>query len=212
MQPRGAPDTAGTRSGAPGTPVTDPPVATLGTLPPVGTYRHPTGPADVVGQVTVNVTGTAGLPTLTVYGDGRVVSNTRDGWRTGVVSEVEIQELLAGVDAVGLLDAPLSLRGVRPRTRPDFEVRLRVDGEELTHALDLAAIERPPALWIHLHRIGTQNPFGLTEPFVPEAWVSCADGRCTAVDARRTADDRPVLPHEDVAAVASTRPVEPPDT
>ena len=184
------------------------------TLPPVDRFTYPTGADDVVVQVLVPAPFGPDVPLLTVYGDGDVVAATSDGWRVGTASDLAVQGLLDDAESVGLLDDPLVLRvpetadaalSVSTSTSdlppdpssPDFTIRFDVDGRVLEHQLDLARIERPPAIWTFLTTATTANWFGLTERFEPDAWIGCSADGCEVVPTALDASSRPVLPHED---------------
>ena len=191
-----------------------PPAApSFATLPPVDRFTYPTGADDVVAQVLVRAIG-PDVPLLTVYGDGDVVAGTTDGWRAGTATDLQIQGLLDDAESVGLLDDALVLRRPEgagatasggasasvlapPPTGPDFTIRFDVDGRVLEHQLDLARIERPPAIREFLNTATTANRFGLTERFEPDAWIACSSDGCEIVPTALDASTRPVLPHED---------------
>ncbi len=158
------------------------------------------------------------VPLLTVYGDGDVVAGTNEGWRSGTVSDLAIQGLLDDAESVGLLDNALVLRVPEeasttisgdpsasvppPAPRgPDFTIRFDVDGRVLEHQLDLARIERPPAIWTFLNTATTANRFDLTEPFEPSSWIACSPDGCEVVATALDASSRPVLPHEDPSSL-----------
>lgn len=175
-------------------------IGSLETLPPIPDYAYPTGSRDVVAQIATSPDGRRDYPLLTIYGDGRVVSLVGDEWRTGTTDELALLSFLQDVDAVGLLDEPLVLRNsAQELPRPDITVRLRVDGARLEHRLDLARIERPSEPRAFLQEAALRNVFELTEPYTPVAWLSCTDAGCDVVDEQQTVDDRPLLPHEDLA-------------
>ena len=192
-----------------------PPAApSFATLPPVDRFTYPTGADDVVAQVLVRAPIGPDVPLLTVYGDGDVVAGTTDGWRAGTATDLQIQGLLDDAESVGLLDDTLVLRRPEgagatasggtsvpePAPRPpgpDFTIRFDVDGRALEHQLDLARIERPPAIWAFLNTATTANRFGLTERFEPDAWIACSSDGCEIVPTALDASSRPVLPHED---------------
>jgi hypothetical protein len=196
-----------------------PPAApAFATLPPVDRFTYPTGTDDVVVQVLVSAPLGPDVPLLTVYGDGDVVAGTKDGWRVGTASDLEVQGLLDDADSVGLLDEALVLRGPEgataavsgdtsasvvppPPPGPDFTIRFDVDGRVLEHELDLVRIERPPAIWAFLNTATTANRFGLTERFEPGAWIACSSDGCEVVPAALDASSRPVLPHEDPSSL-----------
>ncbi len=169
------------------------------TLPPVGEYAYPKGPNDIVVQISVDDQGLA-IPLLTVYGGLTVVASTEASWRTGTITDFDVQEFLADAASVGLLDEPLSLRGPDRQAAAQITMRLDVDGTALTHEFDLSAIERPPALRRFLQQAASSNPFGLNEPYDPGSWITCEPASsspgCSVVDDQLTERDRPVLPHE----------------
>jgi hypothetical protein len=192
-----------------------PPAApALATLPPVDRFTYPTGADDIVVQVLVRVPLGPDVPLLTVYGDGDVIAGTNEGWRSGTVSDLAIQGLLDDAESVGLLDNALVLR-VPEKTGttvsgdtsaslpsplppgPDFTIRFDVDGRVLEHQLDLARIERPPAIWVFLTSATTANRFDLTEPYEPDAWIACSPAGCELVPTALDTSSRPLLPHED---------------
>ena len=142
------------------------------------------------------------VPLLTVYGDRTVIAATNDGWRVGVISDLDVQGLLDDAESVGLLDDALVLRGpdavvdVTP-VGPDITMRFDVNGRTLVHQLDLARIERPPGIRVFINNTTVGNRFDLTDPFEPEAWIACSQEGCDVVASRRDAASRPVLPDED---------------
>lgn len=183
-----------------------PPAApAFATLPPVDSFTYPTGADDIVVQVLVSAPVGPDVPLLTVYGDGDVVAGTNEGWRSGTISDLEVQGLLDDAESVGLLDDALVLRGPEGASAtvsgdtpaPDFTIRFDVDGRVLEHQLDLARIERPPAIWAFLNAATIANRFDLTERFEPGAWIACSTDGCEVVSAALDASSRPVLPHED---------------
>lgn len=202
-------DATGTTQGdtSPGAPAFD-------TLPPVDRFTYPTGTDDVVVQILVRAPFGPDVPLLTVYGDGDVIAGTNEGWRSGTVSDLAIQGLLDDAESVGLLDNALVLR-VPEKTGttvsgdtsaslpsplppgPDFTIRFDVDGRVLEHQLDLARIERPPAIWVFLTSATTANRFDLTEPYEPDAWIACSPAGCELVPTALDTSSRPLLPHED---------------
>lgn len=183
------------------------------TLPAVDSFTYPTGRDDVVMQIAVRAPSGPDVPLLTVYGNGDVVAGTSDGWRTGTISDLEVQGLLDDAESVGLLDDPLVLRSPGATTTaatatadatvpgrpvgPDFTLRFDVDGRTLEHQLDLARIERPPAIWAFMNGVITANRFDLTRSFEPDAWVACTVDGCRLVPTALDATSRPVLRHED---------------
>ncbi|MGI9646302.1 MAG: hypothetical protein ACR2O6_13430 [Ilumatobacteraceae bacterium] len=182
----------------PGPEPTERATTTFATLPPVGSYLYPTEPDTVIIQIVAGAVQP--LPVLTIYGDGRIISVDGDQWVQGTLSDIDVQEFFRDADAVGLLDQPLDLRSTGSGA-PDIAVLLEVDGLRLRHSFDVAEIERPAALRSFLVQSSVLNEFELADPFKPEAWVSCTDGLCTASPDRATAEDRPVLPHEDLDSV-----------
>jgi hypothetical protein len=184
------------------------------TLPPVDQFTYPTGPDDIVVQISIDAPTGPDVPLLTVYGDGAVVAATNDGWRIGRISDLAVQALLDDAKSVGLLDEPLNLRGpepppsvdaagtsVEPDDSPDISVRFAVDGRTLLHELDLSRIERPPGIRVFLNAAAVENRFDLTAPFDPTAWISCTTEQCEIVAAQQDPTSRPVLPHEDATGL-----------
>lgn len=169
------------------------------TLPPVDRFDYPSAAGDVVAQVSIRVPVGPSVPILTVYGDGTVIAATNDGWRTGQLSGLDIQGLLDDADAIGLLDDDLILRGPDTTTEPDITIRFDVNGRRLVHELDLARIERPPAIRVLINDATVGNRFGLTEVFVPESWIDCTPDGCRADTVQRDSSSRPVLPGESIA-------------
>jgi hypothetical protein len=193
----------GERAAPTSPPVTDV-VRSLGTLPPIRTFTHPTGADDVVVQISTSPDGRRDQPLLTVYGDGLVIGLVGDEWRSGVTDEPRLQAFLDRAESVGLLDASLDLRNtVRELPRPDITVVLRVDGRDLEHRLDLARIERPAQPRAFLQEAALRNVFELTDPYDPPTWLTCSPAGCSIVDERRTVEDRPQLPHEDRSDLAT---------
>ena len=151
------------------------------------------------------------MPVLTVYGDGAVIAGTADGWRSGRISELAIQRLLADAESVGLLDDELVLRRTDllssrdddTATDPDITVLLAVNGRTLVHQLDLARIERPPSIRAFLSEATIQNRFALTEPFEPTTWIACTIDGCDIVADAVDAASRPVLPGENPSDLAA---------
>ncbi len=178
----------------------------LETLPPVDRFTYPTGGDDVVMQALVRAPLGPDVPLLTVYGDGVVVAATNDGWRTGVISDLDVQGLLDDAEGVGLLGEPLVLRSGSVTTQndgsssaPDIIVRFDVNGRTLVHEFDLARIERPPGIRALVNNVTVANRFDLSDIFEPGAWIACTDDGCELVPAAVDSSSRPVLPHEDPA-------------
>jgi hypothetical protein len=170
------------------------------TLPSVDQFTYPTAATDVVAQIAVRVPVGPDVPLLTVYGDGTVITATNEGWRTGRISDLDVQGLLDDAESVGLLDDALVLRGPDSTTvGPDVTMRFDVDGRMLVHELDLARIERPPGIRVFINDATVGNRFDLTDIFEPTAWITCSDDGCEAVATQRDATSRPVLPDEDPA-------------
>ena len=171
------------------------------TLPSVDRFTYSTAPNDVVAQIAVRVPLGPDVPLLTVYGDGIVVAATNEGWRSGRISDLDVQGLLDDAESVGLLDDALVLRS--PDTPgepgPDITMRFAVDGRNLVHELDLARIERPPGIRVFINDATVANRFDLTDTFEPTSWITCSPDGCEVVATRRDADSRPVLPNEDPA-------------
>lgn len=194
-------------SEGPGVPAT--PGLPSATLPPVDQFTFPRGADDVVVQVSIGVPVGPSVPLLTVYGSGRVIAGTDEGWRTGEVSEFAIQRLLDDAESVGLLDEPLVQRRADVLTSveadgsedPDIAVRLAVDGRVLLHELDLLRIERPPGIRAFVSEVTVENRFGLTDIFEPEAWIVCSTNECDVVETATDSSSRPVLPHERASAL-----------
>ncbi|MEM8620275.1 MAG: hypothetical protein AAGF73_11180 [Actinomycetota bacterium] len=136
------------------------------------------------------------LPVFTLYGDGTAIAITQDGWVTDVISSLTIQDYLADAESAGLLDGPLTLRQPGTEAGPDIEAEFNVDGESITHAIDVARVDESSGLWAFLLRSATRNQFGLDTPFAPTAWVSCDATGCALTDEPGDGDARPVLPHE----------------
>lgn len=159
----------------------------------------------MIAQITVDGGGPVTVPLLTVYGDGRVITAVDGMWLDGIVFDFELQEFFEEVRSVGLLRNELVLRGPEDDETPDIRVDLAVDGRELTHELDLFRIERPTQPRAFLQRAATDNYFELTEPYSPDdGWLVCTDESTCSIETDQVgAEDRPVLPHEDVAALAS---------
>ncbi len=175
---------------------------TFATLPGVDQFTYPSGGSDVVVQIAVRVPLGPDVPLLTVYGDGTVIAAAYEGWRSGRISDLDVQSLLDDADAVGLLDDPLVLRG--PDTPgepvgPDITMWFDVNGRMLVHELDLDRIERPPDIWLFINDATVGNRFDLTDSFEPAAWITCSDDGCEVVTSQRDANSRPVLPDEDPA-------------
>ncbi|HSL74544.1 MAG TPA: hypothetical protein VK853_08750 [Ilumatobacteraceae bacterium] len=181
------------------------------TLPPVDQFTHPRGATDVIVQVSTGTPVGPTMPVLTVYGDGAVIAGTADGWRSGRISELAIQRLLADAESVGLLDDELVLRRTDllssrdddTATDPDITVLLAVNGRTLVHQLDLARIERPPSIRAFLSEATIQNRFALTEPFEPTTWIACTIDGCDIVADAVDAASRPVLPGENPSDLAA---------
>ena len=173
---------------------------TFATLPSVDQFTYPTASGDVVAQIAVRVPLGPDVPLLTVYGDGTVVTATNEGWRTGRISDLDVQGLLDDAESVGLLDDALVLRGPDSTTvGPDVTMRFDVDGRVLVHELDLSRIERPPGIRVFINDATVGNRFALTDIFEPTAWITCSDDGCEAVATPRDSASRPVLPDEDPA-------------
>jgi hypothetical protein len=178
-------------------------------LPAVDRFTHPTGDLEVVVQVSVRAEAGPSVPLLTVYGGGTVVAGTRSGWRTGRITELDLQALLDDAEGVGLLDEALVLRrpnpsvaGDRDYSTPDITVSFDVDGRRLVHQLDLARIERPPSIRAFLNEITVNDRFELDAPFDPDEWIACTgESSCLVVEAQQDPTSRPVLPHEDASAL-----------
>lgn len=186
--------------------MTPPGASTVGTLPLVSDHTYPTAPDAVVLQLSVDDRGLS-VPLLTVYGSLEAVARTDEGWRTGGVTDFQIQDLLDEADGVGLLGDQLELRGPDLQAPADITVAVFADGIDVVHQFDLSQIERPPALRVLLSRWALSNPLGLDEPFDPASWITCTDRAgvaasegsdrlCRVVTGQATADDRPLLPHE----------------
>ncbi len=170
------------------------------TLPSVDQFTYPTAGSDVVAQIAVRVPLGPDVPLMTVYGDGTAIAATNEGWRTGRIADLDIQDLLDDAESVGLLDDTLVLRGPDPtRVGPDITMRFDVDGRMLVHQLDLSRIERPPGIRVFVNDATVGNRFDLTDIFEPTAWIACSDDGCEIVAAPRDAASRPVLPDEDPA-------------
>ena len=180
---------------------TEPSGPTFPTLPSVDRFTYPAEPSDVVVQIAVRVPLGPDVPLLTVYGDGIVVAATNDGWRTGRISDLDVQGLLDDAESVGLLDDPLVLRSPATpgETGPDITMRFAIDGRNLVHEFDLARIERPPGIRVFINDATVGNRFDLTDPFEPTSWIACSPDGCDVVATQRDAASRPVLPDEDPA-------------
>ncbi len=199
---------------------TGPSAPAFATLPSVDQFTYPTAAGDVVVQIAVRVPLGPDVPLLTVYGDGTVIAATNDGWRTGRISDLDVQGLLDDAESVGLLDDALVLRSPDvPAERrgpggtaatnsthgdvmsagPDITMRFAVDGRVLVHELDLARIERPPGIRVFINDATVGNRFDLTDTFEPTSWIACSHDGCDVVATRRDAASRPVLPDEDPA-------------
>lgn len=150
-------------------------------------------------QIAVRVPLGPDVPLLTVYGDGNVVAATNEGWRTGRISDLDVQGLLDDAESVGLLDDALVLRGPDALAGPDITMRFAVDDRIVVHELDLARIERPPGIRVFINEATVGNRFDLTDAFEPTAWITCSNDGCEVVETRRDAASRPVLANEDPA-------------
>jgi hypothetical protein len=176
-----------------------PPTApAFATLPAVDRFTYPDGADDVVAQVSIRVPVGPTVPILTVYGNGTVIAATNDGWRTGRLSDLDIQGLFDDADGIGLLDDELILRGPDTSAGPDIAISFDVNGRRLTHELDLSQIERPPTIRTFINSATVGNRFALTEVFVPESWIDCTTDGCEIGTSQRDASSRPVLPGESI--------------
>ena len=197
---RGAAPTTAPLSAADPAVETTPTEPAFATLPSVDRFTYPTAGSDVVAQIAVRVPLGPDVPLMTVYGDGTAITATNEGWRTGRITDLDIQDLLDDAESVGLLDDALVLRGPDPtRLGPDITMRFDVDGRMLVHQLDLSRIERPPGIRVFVNDATVGNRFDLTDIFEPTAWIACSDEGCEIVAAPRDAASRPVLPGEDPA-------------
>ncbi|MEO1055799.1 MAG: hypothetical protein AAFY28_02675 [Actinomycetota bacterium] len=172
------------------------------TLPPVPRFDYSADPLAVVAQVASSSAADTTLPLFTLYGDGTVITTGDDGWVTGSLSSLEVQDYLTDAASVGLLDGPLVLRGPAADGRPDIVVEFAVDDQTVEHAIDIVRVDESSGLWRFLLLSATRNQFGFTDTFAPEAWVSCDDeSGCALGDSAESNDSRPVLPHEEPAEI-----------
>jgi hypothetical protein len=197
---RGSAPTTTPLSGADPAVETGPTEPTFATLPSVDQFTYPTASGDVVAQIAVRVPLGPDVPLMTVYGDGTAITATNEGWRTGRITDLDVQALLDDAESVGLLDDALVLRGPDSTSvGPDITMRFDVDGRLLVHQLDLSRIERPPGIRVFVNDATVGNRFDLTDVFEPTAWIACSDDGCEIVATPRDAASRPVLPSEDPA-------------
>ena len=164
-------------------------------------FRYSEEPQDVVASVSSSTASGVQLPVFTLYGDGTAIAITDDGWVTGMISSLTIQDYLAEAESVGLLDGPLTLRRPDADGGPDIEAEFNVDGDAIAHKIDVVRVDESSGLWAFLLRSATRNPFALDAPFKPAAWVGCDATGCVVAAEPVAGDERPVLPHEDAEQV-----------
>lgn len=99
---------------------------------------RPTGTDEVVIQVgeyrNDNERRTVNGPTITVYGDGRVIAGGGVSYRTGAFTPEQVDDLLAEADRLGLFDPPYERVNPNPVDVPSVDstvVRFAVDGGEV---------------------------------------------------------------------------------
>jgi hypothetical protein len=173
------------------------------TLPPVGVFNYPTGSDDVIAQISVDLDAPIAMPLLTIYGSGRTIAAVDDQWRTGSITDLDLQDFFDDARSIGLLDDDLVLRGRIESEQPNIAVFFDVDGRRLNHELDLVRIERPASMRAFLQRAATSNLFELTDGYEPATWINCVGGVCTVADEPGDDFARPVLPHDDVGTLAA---------
>jgi hypothetical protein len=127
------------------------------TLPPVGVFNYPTGSDDVIAQISVDLDAPVAMPLLTIYGSGRTIAAVDDQWRTGSITDLDLQDFFDDARSIGLLDDDLVLRGRIESEQPNIAVFFDVDGRRLNHELDLVRIERPASMRAFLQRAATSN-------------------------------------------------------
>ena len=98
--------------------------------------ERPTGTDEVVIQVgeyrNDNARRTINGPTITVYGDGRVIAGGGVSYRTGVFTPEQVDDLLARADELGLFQPPFERVNPSPTNVPSVDstvVRFTVNGE-----------------------------------------------------------------------------------
>jgi hypothetical protein len=99
---------------------------------------RPTGADEIVIQVgeyrNDNERRTVNGPTITVYGDGRVIAGGGVSYRTGVFTAQQVDELLDDADRLGLFDPPYERVNPNPVDVPSVDstvVRFAINGGEV---------------------------------------------------------------------------------